>query len=68
MKIPVSKDKSNLGLGQERTLTLTDLLEELDDYIEERHLPMIKEIEELYRKRLWEEERRKNENMLKMWE
>lgn len=52
MKVPIDKDKSNLGLGQTRTLTFQDLLEELDEWIEPHHYETIKEIEEAHKKRI----------------
>jgi len=49
LKVPAKKNP--LGLNQKRTLTFRDLLEELDEYIEERHYDKIKEIEEAHKKR-----------------
>ncbi len=43
--------KNPLGLGQTRTLTFRDLLEELDEFIEPHHYDIIDEIEGAYKKR-----------------
>jgi hypothetical protein len=52
LKKPAKPLKNPLGLNQARKLTFRDLLEELDEYIEDRHYDQIKEIEEAYLKKM----------------